>query len=49
MAKIIEGAVGGQWKREVWSYNLLEEIELMKHYLSEFPIVAMDTEFPGKN
>ncbi|XP_023550519.1 putative CCR4-associated factor 1 homolog 8 [Cucurbita pepo subsp. pepo] len=47
MAKIIEGAVGGQWKREVWSYNLLEEIELMKHYLSEFPIVAMDTEFPG--
>ncbi|XP_022967647.1 putative CCR4-associated factor 1 homolog 8 [Cucurbita maxima] len=49
MAKIIGEAaiVGGKWKRDVWSHNLLEEIELMKHCLSEFPIVAMDTEFPG--
>lgn len=33
--------------REVWSYNLREELELLKEYLPEFPIVAIDTEFPG--
>ena len=51
MAKMIRevAIVEGQWKRDVWSHNLSEEIELIKQCLSEFPIVAIDTEFPGKN
>ncbi|XP_023511526.1 putative CCR4-associated factor 1 homolog 8 [Cucurbita pepo subsp. pepo] len=49
MAKMIRevAIVEGQWKRDVWSHNLSEEIELIKQCLSEFPIVAIDTEFPG--
>ena len=40
MVKTIGGGamVGGQLKRDVWSHNLLDEIEVMKQYLLEFRI-----------
>lgn len=33
--------------REVWAENLAEEIEIISDLLEEYPIIGMDTEFPG--
>lgn len=31
----------------VWVYNFEEELKKLSELLDEYPIVAMDTEFPG--
>ncbi|OIR56806.1 MAG: CCR4-NOT transcription complex subunit 7, CAF1 [Amphiamblys sp. WSBS2006] len=33
--------------REVWEYNLEEEIMRVSHLIEKYPCVGMDTEFPG--
>ena len=33
--------------REVWRHNLREEMQVICHMVQTYPLVAMDTEFPG--
>ena len=33
--------------RDVWAYNLKEEMEKMRDIGEDYPYVAVDTEFPG--
>ncbi|XP_057803965.1 probable CCR4-associated factor 1 homolog 11 [Salvia miltiorrhiza] len=33
--------------REVWASNVVAEISLIHKFLQQFPIISMDTEFPG--
>ncbi|XP_038890962.1 putative CCR4-associated factor 1 homolog 8 [Benincasa hispida] len=33
--------------RQVWSHNLYRELAIFNVYLSRFPVIVIDTEFPG--
>ncbi|KAL8499143.1 hypothetical protein ACS0TY_022208 [Phlomoides rotata] len=33
--------------RQVWGFNLIDELNLVRQCVNEFPIAAFDTEFPG--